>query len=75
MGLRQVGGEGEFPVLREGSPVAEFYSLSAEQIRERIIESGELSAERLDKAYELLRSPDFWGFGGGSMAVWGQRPG
>jgi hypothetical protein len=74
MGLRHVGGEGDFPVLQGGSLVAEFYSLSAEQIRERIIESGELSAERLDEAHELLKSPDFWAFGGGSVAVWGQRP-
>ena len=74
MGLRQVGGEGDFPVLQGGSPVAEFYSLSAEQIRERIIESGELSAERLDEALELLKSPDFWAFGGAGVAVWGQRP-
>jgi SAM-dependent methyltransferase len=74
MGLRQVNGEGDFPLLQGGSPVAEFYSLSAEQIRERIIESGELSAERLDQALELLKSPDFWAFGGGGVAVWGQRP-
>jgi SAM-dependent methyltransferase len=74
MGLRRVAGEGDFPVVQGGSPVAEFYSLSAEQIRERIIESGMVNAERLDEALELLKSPDFWAFGGGSVAVWGQRP-
>jgi len=73
MGLQQVSGEGDFPVLRGGSPVAQFYSLSAEQIRERIIESGELSPERLDEALELLKSPDFWAFGAAGVAVWGQR--
>jgi hypothetical protein len=61
-------------MLQGGSPLAECYSLSAEQIRERIIESGELSAERLDEALELLKSPDFWAFGGAGVAVWGQRP-
>jgi hypothetical protein len=74
MGLRQVGGEGDFPVLQGGSPVAEFYSLSARQIRERIIESGALNAVRLDEAFEPLKSPNFWAFGGGGVAVWGQRP-
>jgi SAM-dependent methyltransferase len=74
MGLRRVGGEGDFPLFQGGSPVAEFYSLSAEQMRARIIESGELSAERLDEALGLLKSPDFWAFGGGGVAVWGQRP-
>ena len=73
MALSQVGGEGDFSVLQGGSPVAEFFSLTAEQIRERIIESGELSAERLNEALDLLKSPDFWAFGGGTVAMWGQR--
>jgi len=73
MGLRRVGGEGDFSVLQGGSPLAEFFSLSAEQMRERIIESGELSANRLDEALELLKSPNFWAFGGAGVAVWGQR--
>jgi len=60
-------------VLQGGSPVAELFSLTAEQTRERIIKSGELSADRLDEALALLRSPDFWAFGGGGVAVWGQR--
>jgi hypothetical protein len=51
-----------------------FIRVSAQQIRERIIESGALNAERLDEAFELLKSPDFWAFGGGGVAVWGQRP-
>ena len=53
-------------MLQGGSPVAEFFSLTAEQMRERIIESGELSVDRLDEALGLLRSPDFWAFGGGA---------
>ena len=72
MGLRQVSGEGDFAVLQGTSPLAEFYSLSAQQIRERIIESGALTAERLDEARDLLNSPDFWALGGGNVAVWGQ---
>jgi hypothetical protein len=73
MGLRQVGGEGDFFVLQGGSPIAEFFSLTAEQMREKIIESGDLSADRLDEALELLRSPAFWAFAGGGIAIWGQR--
>jgi hypothetical protein len=60
-------------VLQGGSPIAEFFALTAEQMRERIIESGELSAKQLDAAFELLKSPDFWAFGGAGVAVWGQR--
>jgi SAM-dependent methyltransferase len=72
MGLQQVGGEGDFSVLQGGSPVAEFFSLTAEQMRERMLAAGELSAEQLDEALRLLNSPDFWAFGGGGVAVWGQ---
>ncbi len=66
MGLRQVGGEGDFPVLPGGLPVAEFFSLTVEQMRDRIIGAAELSADRLDEALGLLKSPDFWAFGGGA---------
>jgi len=74
MGLRQVGGEGDFSLLQGGAPVAEFFALTAEQMRERMLASGELSAERLDEALGLLNSPDFWASGGGGVAVCGQRP-
>jgi hypothetical protein len=60
-------------VLQGGSPIAEFFALTAEQMRERIIESGELSAKQLDAPLELLKSPDFWAFRGAGVAVWGQR--
>jgi hypothetical protein len=73
MGLRQVGGEGDFSVLQGGSPVAEVFSLTAEQMRERMIESEELGADWLDEAPRLLKSPDVWVFGAGSVAIWGQR--
>jgi hypothetical protein len=73
MGLRRVSGEGDFPVLQGGSRLAELYSLTAEQMRERIIESGELSADQFDEALALLNSPDFWAFAAAGVAVWGQR--
>jgi len=40
---------------------------------ERIIESGQLSAERLNEALDLLKPPGIRAFGGGTVAVWGQR--
>jgi hypothetical protein len=45
-------------------------ALSTPQVRERIVESGELSSERLNH----LKSQDFWAFDGAGVAVWGQRP-
>jgi SAM-dependent methyltransferase len=72
--LREVGGEGDFAIVQGGSPIAEFFALTAEQTRERIIQSGDLSAERLDEALECLRCSKFWALGGAGVAVWGQRP-
>lgn len=74
MGLQQIGGEGDFSVLQGSSPIAEFFCLTAAQMRERILASGEMTVERLDEALRLLNSPDFWAFGGGGVAIWGQRP-
>jgi len=74
MGLSQVGGEGDFAVLRGGSPMAEFFYLTAEQMRDRMLAAEALSAERLDKALELLKDSNFWAFAGAGVAVWGQRP-
>jgi len=74
MGLYQVGGEGDFAVLQGGSPMAEFFLLTAEQVRDRMLAVGALSAERFEKALELLKDSNFWAFAGAGVAVWGQRP-
>lgn len=74
LGLERVSGEGDFSVIQGGGPVAEFFSLTAEQMRERMVSSGAMSAERIDEALALLASPDFWAFGGGGIAMWGRKP-
>jgi SAM-dependent methyltransferase len=73
MGLEQVGGEGEFPVIQGGSPAAEFFELTAEQMRDQMLAASALPLPRLEQALQLLRSPDLWAFGGGNIAVWGRR--
>ena len=74
VGLAQVGSDCDVAVLRGGSPIAEFFSLTAEQMREPILASGALSPDGLAQALTLLRTPGFWAFAGGCVAVWGQRP-
>ncbi len=54
-GLEQAGGEGDFSLLRGGSPVAEFFTLTAEQMRDRMLASGEMSAERSTKRLPFWR--------------------
>lgn len=72
-GLADVGGEGDFAVLRGGSPIAEFFALTAAQMRERMLVSNAITADRLDAALRLLDDPGFWAFAGGGIAVWGRR--
>jgi len=73
-GLADVGGEGDFAFLRGGSPVAEFFQLTGEQMRDQVVSSGALSAERFDAGLALLDDPKFWAFAGAGIAVWGRRP-
>jgi SAM-dependent methyltransferase len=73
-GLADVGGEGDFAFLRGGSPMAEFFQLTDEQMRDKVISSGALSAERFDAGLALLDDPKFWAFAGAGIAVWGRRP-
>jgi SAM-dependent methyltransferase len=73
-GLADMGGEGDFAILRGGSQMAKFFQLSGEQMREQVISSGALSADRFDAAFALLDDPKFWAFAGAGIAVWGRRP-
>jgi SAM-dependent methyltransferase len=73
MGMQNVDGEGDFSLLRGGSEVAEFFTLTAEQMREPMISSGAIDGGKLDRALELLSRRNFWAFGGGGVSVWGQR--
>ena len=73
MGVGQVGGEGEFPVIQGGSPAAEFFELTAVQMRDQMLAASALPAARLEEALQLMKSPDLWAFGGANIAVWGRR--
>ena len=73
-GLTDVGGEGDFAILRGGSPMAEFFQLSGEQMRDKVISSGALSGKRFDAGLALLNDPKFLAFAGAGIAVWGRRP-
>jgi len=72
-GLANVNGEGDIAVLNGGSGIAEFFRLTGEQIRDTVINSGPLTAERFDAALALLADRAFWAFAGAGIAVWGQR--
>jgi len=73
MELDEVAAEGDFSIFRGGSLMAEFFSLTAEQMREPIVKAGTIDEADFDDALALLMSPEFWGFGGGGVSVWGRR--
>ena len=52
--------------------MAEFFSLTAEQMREPIVNAGTMDEADFDDALALLMSPEFWGFGGAGVSVWGR---
>jgi SAM-dependent methyltransferase len=74
-GLSNVSGEGDFSLLQGGSEIAEFFALTAEQMREQILGTGVIDAEKMDRALDLLSDPSFWAFGGGGVSIWGRLPG
>ena len=73
-GYRDVGAAATAHVLRGGSPVARFWSLTLESLRHRIVEAGVLSEVALDEAQRLLADPEFWDFAPAFVAAWGRRP-
>jgi ubiquinone/menaquinone biosynthesis C-methylase UbiE len=75
MDVEEIGGEGDFSIFPGGSPVAEFFALTAEQMRERLVQAGAIDANTFERALKLLASPNFWGFGGGGVSLWARRTG
>ncbi len=61
------------PLLRGGGEVAEFFALTAEQMRDRMLQSKAIDEAQLGRALALLADPAFWAFGGGEVAVWGRK--
>jgi SAM-dependent methyltransferase len=73
-GLKEVGSETHVRVLRGGSPVAEFWSLSLEFLRPKIIEMELATAQEIDRARALLADPEFWDLSPAFVGGWGRNP-
>jgi SAM-dependent methyltransferase len=72
LGLAEVGAESDVPIFQGGSVGAEFFRLTALQIRDRAIEAG-ATAEQLDEWVRTLAEPDRWFPGYAFVAAWGRR--
>jgi SAM-dependent methyltransferase len=73
-GYRDVDAACITPVMRGGSAMARFWSLTLDTLRTRIVDAGLLSSLALDEAQHLLADPQFFDIGPGFVAAWGKRP-
>ena len=74
LGLEQIGVEGRVFMVQGDSAPAEVWRLTAEQVRERIVADGDISADDMQRLMELLSDPDFAWMEGAVMAAWGRKP-
>jgi len=72
-GLQEVGAEGDIPMFPGGSPMAQFWSLTWEQVRERILAAG-VDEKILDEVLGMLSDATEWFTGPAIIAAWGRRP-
>jgi len=73
-GLTDVGAEGEIPVFQGGSAVAEFWCVTWQQMRERMLATGIVDNSGIEAAMDLLRQPHEWFVAPAEFAVWGRYP-
>jgi SAM-dependent methyltransferase len=73
-GLSEVGVEGRSYLVRGGTPRAEGYRLSLEQLRDRLVGSGQLTPAEMEALLALRRDPAVCFMTDTLVAVWGRRP-
>src|SRR5918911_563682 len=74
LGLVDVGTEGRVSMVRGGTPQAELWRLSFQQVGEPTVRAGLLAERDLQAFLALLEDPGFVWMGMTIMAVWGRRP-
>jgi SAM-dependent methyltransferase len=73
-GLVDVGATVDVPTLRGGTPVAEFWSLTLEFLRPRMVALGVCTDADIAEARSLLADPGFWDLSPAFVSTWGHRP-
>jgi SAM-dependent methyltransferase len=74
IGLSEVDAEGRVYMVRGGSPPAEVWRLTAEQVGPRVVAGGYLSEDEMARVLALLTDPAFAWMEGLVMATWGRKP-
>lgn len=73
-GLIEVAAEGRAPVAHGGSPLAEWFRLSTQQVQDELIASGDVAEHEIGAYCALLESPAFTFIGTIMVAAWGRKP-
>jgi len=71
--LQAVAAEGEIPMFPGTSAMAEFWSLTWTQVRERILAAG-VDEKLLEDVLRMLSDSTEWFTGPAIIAAWGRRP-
>ncbi|WP_372409321.1 hypothetical protein [Streptomyces luteireticuli] len=72
-GLRHPGAESVVRHFQGGGPIAEFWRLTIDLSRERLLGDGHLTEPELEQTYGLLRNPRFWDAAPALTQAWGYR--
>jgi SAM-dependent methyltransferase len=72
-GLVDIDAELDVPLFRGGSAHARFWSLTWQQVRDRVVALGE-PAEVIDDGVAELGDPQRWFHGPATVIAWGRRP-
>jgi SAM-dependent methyltransferase len=74
LGLVGVGADAEADIINAGTPLAEFYRLSAAAINPPALDAGVVSAAEAEAVYDRLADRTFLACGFVHIGVWGRRP-
>jgi ubiquinone/menaquinone biosynthesis C-methylase UbiE len=73
-GLVEVSSEGFTAMQLGGTPTAQFWRVTFEQLRDQVLERGLLSPSELEAYCTLLEQPGYRWLSATMMSAWGRRP-
>jgi SAM-dependent methyltransferase len=74
LGVRDLGHEGVALTARGGDPLARFFHMTDELLRERFVAAGVLTEADFDELGRAYDDPSFWFVGFTLFGVWGRCP-
>jgi SAM-dependent methyltransferase len=72
-GYRDVGANTVTQNLRGGTPLADFWRLTVDMSRERLIAGGHVTPYELEEFHDMLRDDTFWDLAPALVQAWGRK--